>query len=197
MVATDDREVVRPLRVIEAELQQLFREADEAAEEARQPFYDKASPLLLEALTGHFKGNRSQFYNWATTKFGKSQLTIRTCVARAGAPPNKPLKSLHETKYAEPKQGGLGWTRPISREWAAPVDEVAQRARKEALRIAQEDVLTRAQERDAEKKLSNRLIDIGYKVLAKELHPDKMGGDKTAFQRLGRVRDKLKHSLGV
>jgi hypothetical protein len=51
------------------------------------------------------------------------------------------------------------------------------------------------QERDAERKLLHRTVDIGYKVLAKELHPDKLSGDKTAMTRLNRVRDKAKHSI--
>ena len=51
--------------------------------------------------------------------------------------------------------------------------------------------LTRKQERDAEQKLALRLIDIGYKVLAQTLHPDK-GGSRDAMARLNRVRDRLK-----
>lgn len=39
--------------------------------------------------------------------------------------------------------------------------------------------------------LGLRLIDIGYKTLAKELHPD-MGGSQDAMARLNRVRERLK-----
>jgi hypothetical protein len=82
-----------------------------------------------------------------------------------------------------------------TRSWTAPVDEIAERARREAFRLVQEEALSRAEEREAERKLADRLVDIGYRVLAKELHPDKMRGDKTAFQRLGRVRHALKHCI--
>ena len=46
----------------------------------------------------------------------------------------------------------------------------------------------------ASAQLGRRLIDIGYRVLAKELHPDK-GGSKDAMSRLGRVRDRLRSNV--
>ena len=69
----------------------------------------------------------------------------------------------------------------------------AERARREAERLREEN-LTRQEEREADRQLALRLIDIGYKVLAKELHPDK-GGSRDAMQRLGRVRDRLKQHV--
>ena len=75
-----------------------------------------------------------------------------------------------------------------------PVDDIAERARNEARRLAAEDALTHRQEREAEAKLGLRLIDIGYRVLAKELHPDK-GGSREAMHRLGRVRDRLRSNV--
>ncbi len=41
----------------------------------------------------------------------------------------------------------------------------------------------------AERELALRLIEIGYKILAKELHPDK--GRGAAMARLNRVRKRL------
>jgi hypothetical protein len=52
--------------------------------------------------------------------------------------------------------------------------------------------MTRREERKAEAQLGLRLIDIGYKVLARELHPDKVGGSREAMTRLNRVKDRLK-----
>jgi hypothetical protein len=95
-------------------------------------------------------------------------------------------------------QGGLGHTpriSPIRVDWAKPVNEAVERIRREQLRLAQEETLSYRQERDAERQLADRLIDIGFKALAKELHPDRIHGDKEAMQRLIRVRDKLKHSI--
>ena len=40
-----------------------------------------------------------------------------------------------------------------------------------------------------------RLIDIGYRVLAKELHPDKIGGSREAMTRLNRVKERFKSNV--
>jgi hypothetical protein len=55
--------------------------------------------------------------------------------------------------------------------------------------------LTWMQEHEAQRNVARRLIDIGYKELAPQLHPDKAGGSHDAMARLNRVRDKLKHSI--
>jgi len=45
------------------------------------------------------------------------------------------------------------------------------------------------------RKVAHELISIGYRALAKELHPDTPHGDRDAMIRLNRVCDKLKHSI--
>ena len=80
--------------------------------------------------------------------------------------------------------------RKARRRGAADIKENVKQAKADAARVADEH-LTRQQERDAEKKLALRLIDIGFKVLVKELHPDR-GGSKDAMSRLSRVRARLK-----
>jgi hypothetical protein len=47
----------------------------------------------------------------------------------------------------------------------------------------------------AQREVAHRLIDIGFKVLAKKLHPDLPNGDAIAMARLNKVRDQLKHSI--
>jgi len=187
--------LVRPLRTIEEDIRQYIDAGDHAAREASQPFYRRAGPLLVEAKEGHFAGNSAGFYDWAQKKFGKTKATIGTWVAMGNPSPLKPFKTQEDFLTTPKEHGGLG-LKPkatvIRREWGSAVSDAADHARREAVRLAQEDALSRWQERDAERKLAIRLIDIGYKVLAKELHPDKMDGDKRAFQRLVRVRDKLK-----
>lgn len=191
----EDREVARPLRMIEGLIKEQLKAADEAAQDAAKPYYEKVAPLLVEAKEGHFQGDTTGFYEWAQKKFGKSQSAIRTYLAYRSAQHDKPFKNIEEFKREKSPSRIDYDSRRRSREWTAPVDDIAERARREAFRLAQDEALTRAQEREAEKKLGHRLIDIGYKVLAKELHPDKLHGDKTAFQRLNRVRDQLKHSI--
>jgi curved DNA-binding protein CbpA len=55
-------------------------------------------------------------------------------------------------------------------------------------------VLSQAKERETQRTLSLQLIDIGYKVLATKLHPDK-GGSPEAMARLNQVRDALKRHV--
>jgi hypothetical protein len=195
---TDHRSVVRPLRVIEAELIEEFKMADNAAADAARPYYERAAPLLAEAKEGHFHNDTAGFYAWAQKKFGKSKDTIRTWTQLGSSTRSKQFKNLEHFRTTPKEHGGLGVNykaTALRREWTAPVDAIAERAQREAFRLAQEDALTRAEERVANRKLAHRLIDIGYKVLAKELHPDKLHGDRTAMQRLNAVRDMLKHSI--
>jgi len=187
--------LVRPLRVIRNLIKEQIDAAKAAAEDAAEPFCRKAGPLFLEAREGHFVGNTAGFFKWCETEFGITQAYTKRCLAYSGSGGHTTFKTLHKFKYTPKSEGGLGHNIPRSRPWTQPVDEIAERARKEAFRLAQEESLSRAEEREAERKLASRLIDIGYKVLAKELHPDKMHGDKEAMQRLVRVRDKLKHCI--
>jgi hypothetical protein len=191
VAVASEHAVARPLKILE----NLIRKDFEAAEHAGRPFEESAGEKLIEAQEGHFEGNTTGFYKWAEKKFRKTRGHIKLCMAWAVSGGSKSWKSKKEVRYSPKDQGGLGHIRPVSRPWTVPVDDIAERARKEAFRLAQEDALTRAQERDAERALAHRLIDIGYKVLAKELHPDKMHGDREAMKRLNHVRDKLKHSI--
>jgi hypothetical protein len=199
MSATAEANLMRPLRVLEGLLKNIFDAAHQAANDAAEPFYRKAAPLLVEAKEGHFQGDTAGFYDWAQKKFGKTRKTIMTWTAFGIDNGSKSFKHISEFSRTPKAKGGLGLESEaipiVRREWAAPAAEIAERARREAFRLAQEDSLSRAQEREAERKLASRLVDIGYKVLAKELHPDKMHGDKEAMQRLVRVRDKLKHCI--
>ena len=193
-VAEASHEIARPLRVIEG----LIKDELEQAEAAAQPYYTRIAPLLVEAREGHFQGNSAGFYEWATKKFGKSRERIRTYVALGSNAHAKSFKNLDHFTHSPKSQGGLGHAPRVTalrREWGAPVDEVAQRAQREAFLLAQQDALSYAQERDAQRQLAHRLIDIGYKVLAKELHPDKLNGDRDAMARLNKVRGKLKHAI--
>ena len=54
------------------------------------------------------------------------------------------------------------------------------------------DLRNRQQERDLERRLALKLIDIGYRVLATQLHPDRRGGSTEAMARLNNVRRRLK-----
>jgi hypothetical protein len=183
----DTRDVARPLKVLEKLILKDIEQGDEIAEQAGMEFYRLAGAKLVEAKGGHFEGRTTEFYEWADKTFRKTRGRIRAWMAASGQSNTKSFKSLRETESPARKPGAS-----VYREWTAPVDAIAERAQREALRLGEE--LTRKQERDAEAKLGLKLIDIGYRVLAKELHPDK-GGSREAMARLGRVRDRLRSNV--
>lgn len=184
------RELARPLKTLE----KLIREHIEAGERAGMDYYRTAGEELNEAQEGHFDGDAAGFWRWAEKSFGKSKAQIRIWMALGSHKASKRFKTLEEVE-----EKVFGYPRSsagprLRRDWVSPINEVAERARAEANRLAQEEELTRAQERDAEAKLGMRLIDIGFKVLARELHPDK-GGSREAMARLNRVRDRLRANV--
>jgi hypothetical protein len=48
-----------------------------------------------------------------------------------------------------------------------------------------------ADEERRQRDLARHVIDLGYRVAAKELHPDKVGGSGEAMTRLNAVRERL------
>ena len=190
MRADSDREVARSLKVLTPLIKKDIELGDQAAERAGMEFYRLAGAKLAEVKDGHFEGRTAEFYEWTNRNFHKSQARIRAWIVASGRSGAKSFKSIRESESQSRKPGAS-----VYREWTAPVDEIAERARNEARRLAAEDNLTRMQERDAEAKLGWRLIDIGYRVLAKELHPDKVGGSKEAMIRLGRVKSRLRSNV--
>ena len=98
------------------------------------------------------------------------------------------------SEFMREEGGDPGYGRVIRKPgWHESVKESIDHAKREAVR-AREENLTRQQEREADQKLALRLIEIGFKVLAKELHPDR-GGSREAMTRLNRVRDRLKQCV--
>ena len=67
--------------------------------------------------------------------------------------------------------------------------------KKKTFSLAQEAALLREQEHKAERELARQLVDVGFRALAKELHPDTKHGNVADMQRLVRLRDKLKHCV--
>ena len=86
------------------------------------------------------------------------------------------------------------WHEPV-----ATVDTETLNLRREAMKREEmkrvEELKRVEEEREAQRKLSLRLVDIRYKELAKQLHPDK-GGTPEAMARLNAVRDQQKNSAG-
>jgi hypothetical protein len=91
---------------------------------------------------------------------------------------------------------------PTYREWKARLRHWA-RVRADAERRARpvvaqfpdvEEIQRREDERRLVRKLAHQVIDDGFKVRARALHPDK-GGSTEAMARLNRVRAMLKRAV--
>ena len=78
---------------------------------------------------------RWAIYAWGEKKFGKSRTTLRTYMAFISDASVKSFKNLQEFRHAPKCEGGLGHKpqgKAIRRDWAEPVDMMAERARREA-----------------------------------------------------------------
>lgn len=177
-------QMARPLN----ELIPLIKEQLELAERVAEPYWFEIGKLLLEAKAQMSKG---EFIPWIDHNFKLSERTAQRYMQAvtittkgiqnrrsATPPPSAPLRSVISNSSGS---GGPSWQ--------APVKEAVSKINFEALR---QDELKRADERKLQEQLAMKLIDIGYKVLAAELHPDKKGGSKEAMIRLNEVRKRLR-----
>ena len=169
-----------------------LKEANVAAEAAAQPHYAEIGAMMIEAKAGLAHG---QFQPWLKRHFSVSQKHAARYMAYARATDGGQNSRYENFSDFMRKDGGdAGYGRVVRRkDWHEPVRDVVDAAKREAERIRDEE-LTRAEERDAQRKLGLRLIDIGFKVLSKELHPD-AGGSREAMTRLNAVRSRLKDAV--
>lgn len=187
--------VARPLNVLSPLIKDDLKKGNAAAESAGMPYYTSAGEKMIEAQEGN-EWSMTRLCRWTQKEFkiGRSQTDIYIKLAKtAGYRFNgAPVKGKSFRSQRDFERRHLGRHRPVRifRDWTAPVDDQVEKAKREAARL-QDEHLTKEKERKAEYQLALRLIDIGFKVLAKELHPDK-GGSKDAMSRLSRVRDRLK-----
>jgi len=183
----ESKSVARPLRVLVPLIKQDLTDANEASQRAGMPYRRAAGEKMIEARR---QMNATEFDQWCQLNFkvGRRQANEYMNLARhnSGIGDSQEFTSMRDVIHQTRNNPNYG--KPAS--WQAPVRESIDRAKREAERIRDES-LNRQQEREAEQKLALRLIDIGWKVLAKELHPDK-GGSRDVMARLNRVRDRLK-----
>lgn len=194
-----ENQVARPLRMLVSLIREDLKQGDDAAQSAAMPYYEAAGEKMLEAKGQLVHG---EFTGWLKRSFNRGvdqcNYYMKLAIVKRGDATigiQKPTAADYSS-IKDFRRRGLGHDIPTTGgglrqpSWQESVKENIDRARREAERLRQED-LTRQQERDAEKQLALRLIDIGFKILVKELHPDK-GGSRDAMSRLNRVRDRLK-----
>jgi hypothetical protein len=186
----EETQVARPLHVLAPLIRKDLQEEKQIAERATMEIKQSIGNKLVEARGW---GSYKETVAWCKECFGFGRDQMDAYIALSNTTSSLPGAPAFES-IRQFQRDHLGQNRPtagaVRRDWTAPVDDIAERARRELERI-QEAELTRAQEREADQKLALRIIEIGYKVLAKELHPDK-GGSRDAMTRLNRVRDRLK-----
>lgn len=194
---------VRGLSVLSQLIKQDIQQGEEAAHRAAGPFFEAAGMKLWEAEQ-HF-ATWPEFYAWATKAFHRTRPTIDSwmkyavemnggkplkfledgSLKRALRPQNKEYKTLSEVTHPDQKSHHRD-------KWRTQVKEVVDKVN--VTRMAQEKQ-SKVDESKLMHELAMKLIDIGYRVLAAKLHPDKRGGSKEAMERLNRVRQILKGAI--
>jgi len=176
--------ITRPLKV----LVPLIKEEIELGDAAGLEHYRLAGEMLIEAKT---QVEHGQWSAWLSRNFKLGQETARTY-----------MKLVPALEAQNPAAAGFSSMREALRPnassktaWHEPVKEILTE------RVTPNFVDRFAQERQEKEKelqlmrqLANQLIDIGYKVLATKLHPDK-GGSQEAMSRLNKVKSLLKQAI--
>ena len=172
--------IARPLNV----LVPMIREELQAGNDAGLEHYRRAGEMLLEAKE---QVKHGEWGRWIDKNFHLSFKTaqrymlLTETLEKRRARPESTLSSL-----VEPSRESHH--RPT---WHTPVQQITNRVNVEALASEER---ARKQEQQLIRQLGTQLIDIGYKVLATKLHPDK-GGSTEAMGRLNRVRELLRRTL--
>ena len=180
----------RPLNVLVKLIKADLDHGRDAARQAGLPYYRAAGEKLLEAKAQLPHG---EFSVWVRRHFGigKDQWVRYMALAEHGSEKSltSDFSSLSDfiRKTSNPNYNN----RTVPPRWQAPVNDVVNRVDVDTL---PRDDLRRREERVAERKLGLQLIDIGFKVLAKTLHPDS-GGSREAMQRLNAVRSRLRQHV--
>jgi hypothetical protein len=171
-------EVARPLKV----LVPLIKQELQAGNDAGLEHYRRAGEMLIEAKEQIGHGG---WAGWLRNNFHLSQQTAASYMKLVEALKLKPRFKFESVRQAvRPSES--------TNVWSKPVREVVQRVNIERLSAERMD-----REREAKliRQLGNQLIDIGYRVLASKLHPDRRDGSAEAMARLNRVRQILKGAL--
>src|SRR5271166_1054988 len=185
MTTETTTEIMRPVKV----LIPLIRADLKAGHAAGMEYFRAAGEKMLEAKPQLNCG----FATWVKTTFNLGYTQAQEYIALYLATQGKQNSAIAEFRNLDEFLRYRGRNRPsagrVRRDYQPDIDKIAARARAAAEAEARRsnERVTLAQERKSQMKLLLKLIDIGYKVLAKELHPDK-GGSTDAMTRLQTVR---------
>jgi hypothetical protein len=184
-MAESKRGIVRSPKV----LVPLIKADLQMAAQAGVPYLRAAGEKMLEAKSQIPHG---KFQSWIRTNF---KIKLRQAQYYMGLVEVEKRTPVRFSSLDDFRRRHLGEDRtPGSqrdKSWQDPVKQIMNRVDVETLNLHKAE-LARAEERKAQYELAIQLIDIGYKVLAIKLHPDK-GGSRDAMSRLNLVRDRLKN----
>jgi hypothetical protein len=188
-------QVARPLSVLIPLIKQDLQQGSDAAKAASMEYYRAAGEKLLEARAS--PKMQGQFTSWVKRNFSISMQTASTYMSYArttsgrqnsGSPEFSSLNEFHRVtgssqfREVRTKQA---WHEPVK----ASIEQAKQRAA-----IIEEQQLDAKREREEMVKLCLHMLDLGFKILSKELHPDK-GGSRDAMARLNAARKYARAAL--
>jgi Ulp1 family protease len=156
------QQVTRPIKI----LIPLIKEDLQQAESAGVPYYRAAGEKLIEAKS---QLNHGEWAIWLKKNFQRSQNQAQNYMNLARDSHNPRAQGLSSIRDYQKKRRSTNGKNP-----STPT------------------VKTDRAELEASKSLAFKVIDVGYKSLAQEFHPDKKGGSTEAMARLNRVRARLK-----
>ena len=161
----------------------LIRRELEAGDAAGIEHYRKAGEMLIEAK------EQCQHGEWTAWVERNFHLNIKSAQKYMRlAETSKTKRATFTTLSAAVEPDRHPGHRPA---WQAPVQKAVNALDVEAIRA---DFQSKVKEDRLIKELALQLIDIGYKVLASKLHPDK-GGSAEAMARLNKVKALLKGAV--
>jgi hypothetical protein len=178
-----EQPLVRPLKVLVPLIKEHLAERERLRDDSSIWIEIKIGEELIESKSQLKHGEWS---TWLKKNFHLSQHTAQVWMRAS-------RKNDAGVAFRTVSQAGGDHRPHHEAPWSTYVRQTARETR-EQMKQFELDEHHREKEREAEHTLANRLIDIGYKVLSKELHPDKLGGSNEAMTRLNVVRDRLRRA---
>lgn len=167
----------KSVSVLVPKIKSLIKAGDVAGER----YYREAGVHIIQ-VQEEWGLPREAIVEWAMETFDRSETQVYIYI-RLGEGRSR----AHSTSL----RAAMGWSK--TNDWVAPaIKETRKIVNRINVRAMAQERQNREKEEKLQRQLAHQLIDIGYKVLATKLHPDKSGGSTEGFQRLKEVRDRLK-----
>lgn len=191
LMETKSETLVRPLPVLVPLIKEQLNLARIAEEEAGLPYYYQAGKLLNEARE---QLNYGEWGPWLKRNFALSETTARRYMKVADKSDQEANPPLAADFAGQTLSGIVEPNRHPSHRpaWHHQVLRAVEHV--DIGRLTQER-MRKEKELRLVRDLARQIIDIGFKVLATKLHPDKTGGSREAMQRLNQAKDLLKQAV--